>query len=183
MSRKYWAWNLTKDDAEFQLLVNRIRQDGHLHQGWGLAGMDLRLPLSSFVGAWVRAGWPNANGEATVKYNQLQKIRDIQIGDCIVVQDFVKDSLKRVSCGFTICECTAPYGFQPIGSRQDYGHFIGISVGESYTEFDSGTSLGKSLMGLRKAVIPIVAQNLKDAVETLWAYPQVVKKAAMWSRF
>lgn len=94
----------------------------------------------------------------------------------------MKDSLERVPCGFTVCECTAPYDFQPIGSRHDYGHFIGISEGESYTEFGSGTSLGKRLMGLREAVMPIVSQSLKDAIETLLACPQVVKKAVMWSR-
>lgn len=103
---------------------------GRLRQGWGASGMSIEFTPDQFETAWKNKWGANDSDVESIKrkYNNLRIMKDINVGDIIVIPklDTTQDVDYPCRC-FTVVECTQQYSFSVLEKYSDFGHVIGVS--------------------------------------------------------
>lgn len=171
---KYYIFRISYEDKKFQTVRNEMLQ-GHLRQGWGTYGMDIRNSEKDFLDARVKE-WGkfektprNKTREYHVeKYYNLRTMLNIEIGDLIVVPK-VSEKFDYVGRYFSVLKCTKKYDFDVLKNFDDFGHIIGVEFLFSCPyDFDGETQIisGK-FRSYQRSVNNVWKDDFKNAVDKL----------------
>jgi hypothetical protein len=140
-------------------IVNELFQHGRLRQGWGVPGLDLRLPEHEWAENYIVACYKYWEEEATCiqatgRRLILAEMLDMQPGDIIFIPNIHSSGIDESY--FTVGTVKDFYQFESRNSQPiDFGHIIGVSRLKSY--IFSNATLPRSVFGapFMRAIDPI----------------------------
>lgn len=164
----YFIWGVTDNPDDFTIVWNELK-NGTLRQGWGKNGMDIRRTFSEVRDQWVKEGWPVE--ECHWRYEKFQSMNAIKEDDIIIIKNVDIDKPYNVSCCFTLAKCTAPYTFDPVMPKNDFGHKIGVKPLISYHLGGEDNKLFKAIWRQRgahgRAFDVLDAENDKELINAI----------------
>lgn len=107
---------------------------GRLRFDFGWKGLDLRNNEDKFVAAYVER-CNDTKDSALTRYRRLSILKDIRVGDIILIPQFSIYHQDEVGQYFTIAECTETYNFATLPKQDDLdelGHIIGVNPLKSF---------------------------------------------------
>ena len=117
-----------------KMIRNKLFKEHELRQGWGGEGFDLNQSLDQFIESWEKKWDPDNMTDREYKkrkYNNLSIMKEISVGDIIIIPKLNEDS--DGGRYFTIVRCEGTYEFDPLkiinykGEEDtDFGHLIRV---------------------------------------------------------
>lgn len=129
-------------NGHMEFVQSELRQRNILRQGWGIKGLDLRLPIKKWIENYMYFGKIYWNGdiscnEAKGRRNILRRMLDMHKGDILLIPKTSKQSLNDYN-SFTVCKVETEYVFDYQSDYEDFGHCIGITELKDF-RFDKNT--------------------------------------------
>lgn len=154
--------------SQYNLIRDELFQHGKLRQGWGADGMQLTGEVGSFKCGWEKRWGHEDERNVTKRFNALQTMKKISVGDYIVIPKISQDVEGVCRC-FTVVKCKKEYQFSPIESVNDFGHYLEVEVLFScgYDKDENSAIIKNGFRSYRRAVNPVYQVRFKEAVEEL----------------
>lgn len=127
------------------MIRNKLFKEHELRQGWGGEGFDLNQSLDQFIESWEKKWDPDNMTDREYKkrkYNNLSIMKEISVGDIIIIPKLNEDS--DGGRYFTIVRCEGTYEFDPLkiinykGEEDtDFGHLLHVAPVKNPISYNS----------------------------------------------
>lgn len=167
----YYVFRINYGD-NYTKIRNEIINHGRLRQGWGASQMEL-VSEKNFINGWIKR-WGPDDGEDYMrrKYNNLRIMRDIKVGDYIIVPKLSLSNKKAWVCdSFLIARCKATYSFNVLDDKDDFGHIIELDMEKgfscAYSHDENSILISSKFKAYQKALNRVRISEFENAVNKL----------------
>jgi hypothetical protein len=131
-----WIFRTAREPEAFPIVYDELFNKGRLRQGWGIPGLNLRIPLDAWVANYV-GYWGEPEAQATDRWNILSPMLEMEKGDIIIIPRVHIVHTETLTEVFTMGVVAEGYLFEdrthfPEWPDHDFGHILLMKDLKSY---------------------------------------------------